>query len=371
MGHSRTKRLLCCFFILSILICSFAALSGHAEDYPNIDNINPSWYLNDNQQFFHRPVGYVLISTNSTTKTYVALLDSDGELDYACALKALSFPFVYQKAALYDDILYIAGDATKTAGCVQIERINLSTGEYKMNQILNAKCDFSRGISADAKEKFSLVTFPVGGSIEPTTPASHYLFDTQEEGASLLPLPADTVSSSINQNSSTVSNTESEVHSSVPSSAASTSPSSTVTSQPESEPPLSLFPFEGQATVASLQKELDANGLGQELHVYSADNIECKTGCIGTGQIIKTYLNNKLENQYIAVIPGDLDGTGTVTKNDLQILYTYFTKSPTSSQPVLSGTFYDAAKISDDLKIDTARSALLTSDLLNIKKLEK
>lgn len=360
MGHSRARRLLCCFLLLSIIICSFAALSGNAQDYPNIADIYPTLYLTDSQQFFHRTGGYVLISTDSSSKTLASLLDSSGELDTACVQKPIVIKFAYQKVALYGDILYLVGNAAGKAHYVDIERINLCTGEYKMNVISSVDCDYSRGFNADANENLSLVTGPSGVVINPTTPVSHYLFDVQQDGIFLYPQPDEPASSS----------TASAV-TSVLSSTVSASPSSEVASQPDSEPPLSPFPFDQQVTVESLQKELDANGLGQKLHVFSQDNIECKSGCIGTGQIIKTYLGDKLENQYTAVIPGDLDGTGTVTEKDLQILYTYFTKFPSSGSPILSGTFFEAAKISSDLKIDASRSTLLPSDLLKIKKLEK
>lgn len=370
MGNSRSKRVLLSTLLLLIFISSVAVLSGHAEDYPDISKINPILYLNQNQQFFHRPGGgYALISTDSTSNTYASLLDSDGELDYACAKKVIVMKFAYEKASLCGDILYIAGKAPDIAGCVKIERIDLSSGKYLMNMILNVDCDFSNGFSADANGKLSLVTAPLGSVVEPDLRASFYLFDTENKDACLVALPVDSVSSNSNES---VAPASGGTGSSASESVSSVSSSIVSSQQPEeSEPALSKFRFEGPVTVESLQKELDANALGQKLRVFSADNTEIKKGCIGTGQIIKTFLNDKIESQYIVLIPGDLDGTGTITEDDCRILYSYFTKSPLLCSSVLSGNFFDAAKISDDKKLDTIRKELYPSDLLKIKKLVK
>ncbi len=362
MRNPRAKRLIFCSLFLAILISTVAVLSCHAEDYPDISKINPNFYLNANQQFFHRPdSGYALISTDSSSITMASLLNSNGDLDYGCIDKAIIVKFSYEKASLCGNFLYISGRAPDDDGCVEIERIDLNNGKCLMNKVINVDCDFTRDFSVDENGRISLVTVPIGSVIKPDTSASIYIFDSEHNNVSIDPQPADTASSDLSESSNTTQST------------ASSTTSSTASSQQseENDSPPARLNFDGPVTVESLQKELDANALGQKLRVFTVDKKEVKGGNIGTGQIVETVLNGKTESRYTAVIPGDLDGTGTVTEDDCQILYKYFTKSPALGSSVLSGPFFDAAKINNDKKIDPTRQELHPSDLLKIKKLIK
>ncbi|MDF2632772.1 MAG: hypothetical protein K0Q85_1368 [Caproiciproducens sp.] len=382
MGNPRAKRIVLCSLLLVILISSVTALSGHAENYPDIGNISQTLYLSGNQQFFHRPGdGYVLISTDFSSKTMVSLLDSNGNLDYSCGRKAISLKFAYQKAALYGNFLYLAGWAPDISGCVAIERIDLTAGKYLLNKIIKVDCDFTKNFSVD-ENGISLLTVPAGNPIDASTIASLYIFDSEHDGTCIEAQARAPVSSvpSASSGTDSIVSTASSVTSGIgseSSSAASTAsgivsaPSSAAPSQQPDETKPSTFHFHGPVTVASLQKELDANALGQQLRVLTADHKEVKDGSIGTGSIVETILNGKTESRYTAVIPGDLDGTGTVTEYDCQILYNYFTKTSALRPSVLSGPYFEAALLSNTNTIDSSRSELHPGDILKIKKLIK
>ncbi len=372
MGNPHAKRIVLCSLLLVILISSVAALSGHAENYPDINNILPNLYLDGNQQFFHRPGnGYALISTDFSSKTKVALLDNNGDLDYSCGRKAISLNFAYEKAALYGNFLYLAGWAPDTGSCVEIEQIDLTAGKYLQNKIVKVDCDFTKNFSVD-ENGISFLTVPAGNPIGASTMTSLYVFDSEHDGTCIEPQACTPVSSTLSVSSGTDSGIVSE-----PSGAASTAsgivsaPSSTASSQQPDETKPSTFCFHGPVTVAGLQKELDANALGQQLRVFTADHKEVKDGNIGTGSIVETILNGHTESRYTAVIPGDLDGTGTVTEYDCQILYNYFTKPSALRPSVLSGPYFEAALLSNTNAIDSSRSELHPGDILKIKKLIK
>lgn len=368
MGNPRAKRIILCSLLLVIIISSVAALSGYAENYPDIGNINQTLYLNGNQQFFHRPgSGYALISTDFSSKTMVSLLDSNGNLDYSCGRKAISLKFVYEGAAQYGSFLYLAGWAPDTSDCVEIEQIDLITGKYWLNKIIKVNCDFTKNFSVD-ENGISLLTVPAGNPIDSSMIASLYIFDSEHEDACIQAQASAPVSSTQSASSGTTSSV-SEASSVTSSIVSESSDSSNTASSIVSEPP--TFHFYGPVTVAALQKELDANALGQQLRVLTADHKEVKDGNIGTGSIVETILNGKTENRYTAVIPGDLDGTGTVTEYDCQILYNYFTKASTLRPSVLSGPYLEAALLSDTNSIDSSRCELHPGDILKIKKLIK
>ena len=143
MEKSRAKRILACTLLLAVLISSVTALSGHAENYPDISAIDSTLYFDGNQQFFHRPGGgYALISTNLSSKTMVSLLDSNGEFDYSCGRKAISLNFVYEKATLYENSLYLAAWTPDVSDCVDIEQLDLNTGKIGIFVADNSGGDF-------------------------------------------------------------------------------------------------------------------------------------------------------------------------------------------------------------------------------------
>ncbi|MBE6153195.1 MAG: hypothetical protein E7166_03100 [Firmicutes bacterium] len=61
---------------------------------------------------------------------------------------------------------------------------------------------------------------------------------------------------------------------------------------------------------------------------------------IGTGTILKTYLNNKLFNSYTMIVDGDLNGDGKVVANDI-----LFVKSHILKKQTLEGIYFEAGDI--------------------------
>ena len=375
MRERRIKRLILCSVCLcaAALMPMIAALSCYAENYPDLSKVEPSLYYPDNQQFFHRPgTGFVLISTDSLSSTKAALLDSGGNLDYSCVRDATAIKFVYQAAALCGNYLYLAGMSPTAADCAKIGRLDLSSGKCIINNVLGVSCDFTRDFSADAQGRVFLVTAAAGTQIDESMPASLFLFDGAHNNGTISPQKPEPASSapasSIPDSSVPVSQPSESSASEGSSSQSSSSPDE----MPDDLPPvIENYDFSGPVTVEALQKELDENHLNQKLRVFTGDKKEVKSGNIGTGQIVLTTQDSKTVSTYIAVIPGDLDGSGTVTDYDCRLLYDYFTRTGTENASVLSGPYLEAAKISDENRTDKSGRSLQTGDLLKIKRLIK
>lgn len=367
MRERRIKRLILCSVCLcaAALTSMVAALSCYAENYPDISKVEPSLYYPDNQQFFHRPgTGFVLISTDSLFSTKAALLDSGGKLDYGSVRDVTAMKFVYQAAALCGNYLYLAGMSPAAADCAEIGRLDLSNGKCIINNVPGVSCDFTRDFSADAQGRIFLVTAAAGTQIDGSTPASLFLFDGANNNGTISPQNPEPASSV--PVSSTPDSGPSD------SSGASSQYSSSPAEIPDDLPSvIDNYDFPGPVTMEALQKDLDENHLNQKLRVFTGDKKEVKSGNIGTGQIVLTTLNGKTASAYIAVIPGDLDGSGTVTDYDCRLLYDYFTRTGTENASVLSGPYLEAAKISDENRTDKSGRSLQTGDLLKIKRLIK
>ena len=364
MRERRIKRLILCSVCLcaAALMPMIAALSCYAENYPDISKVEPSLYYPDNQQFFHRPgTGFLLISTDSLSSTKAALLDSGGKLDYGSVKDVTAIKFVYQAAALCGNYLYLAG-MSPAADCAEIGRLDLSSGKCIINNVPGVSCDFTRDFSADAQGRIFLVTAAAGTQIDGSTPASLFLFDGANNNGTISPQDPEPASSI----------PDSSVPASRPAESSDSSDASSPDQMPDDLPPvIENYDFSGPVTMEALQKELDENHLNQELRVFTGDKKEVKSGNIGTGQIVLTMLNGKTASAYIAVIPGDLDGSGTVTDYDCRLLYDYFTRTGTENASVLSGPYLEAAKISDENRTDKSGRSLQTGDLLKIKRLIK
>ncbi|MGX8700594.1 hypothetical protein [Caproiciproducens sp.] len=363
MGNRRRKRLILCILCMcaAALMPMIAALSCYAEDYPDIGKIDSNLYYPDNRQFFRRPgTGFVLISSNASS-TRAALLDSDGNLDYGSVRGATVIKFAYEAACLSGNYLYLAGMSPSTANCAVIGRLDLSGGKCIVNNIPNVSCDFSRNFSADAQGRVTLVTVPCGGQPDTGTPASFFLFDGANNNGNISPETPGPDSSSPSSEAP-----ESGVPNPVSSSPA-----------PSDEIPADLpsvmenYDFAGPVTLETLQGELAEVNPDQNLRVFTADKKEIKSGNIGTGQTIVTLQGGKTAGAYVAVIPGDLDGSGTVTDYDCRLLYEYFIQTGAGDTPSLSGPYLEAAKISDESGADRSGRSLQTGDLLKIKKLLK
>ncbi len=370
MENHRRKRLILCIICAcaAALMPITAALSCYAEDYPDISKIDSDLYYPDNQRFFRRPgAGFVLISSSSSS-TRAALLDSSGNLDYGSVRVPTTIKFVYAAACPSGNYLYLAGMSPSVANCAVIGRLDLSDGKCIVNNIPNVSCDFSRDFSADEQGGVTLVTVPCGGQLDANTPASLLLFDGAHNNGYISPEPPDPNPGS----------TSSEApDSSAPQSGSPDPDSSSPSSSPSDEIPVDLpsvmenYDFPGPVTLEGLQGEMTEINPGQRLRVFTADKREIRSGNIGTGQTIVTMQGDKTAAAYIAVIPGDLDGSGTVTDYDCRLLYEYFTQIGTGDTPSLTGPYLEAAKISDESGADRSGRGLQTGDLLKIKKLIK
>ncbi len=368
--HSKIR-----FFVIvciSILLPIIIAVSSYAENYPDINNIDKKFYYNTDYQFFRRPnSGYVLLSTNKINKSMAALLDENGDFDYSSAFKPTSINFVYENTSLCKNYLYIIGKLPKPSKGVTIGRLDLSNGRLIVNKIIDVECDFSREFTSDTDGKLTIYTAPLGQDINDISVPNVYIFDGEHMNISLSPQPSEINSEPDKNNPDEQNDDNSETDNT------DTEKGGEKNKEPEFIPSdkTSLTPqnyyFDTPVTIDSLQSVLDENSLGQKLHVVSTNNQEVKQGYIGTGMTIKTLNKKEVETVYTAVVAGDLDGLGTVTNNDYRILYDYLTQPSSDKKEILSGPFYEAAKITDDLKADKSDRKLHTSDLLKIKKLIK
>lgn len=347
-------------------------MSSYAENYPDINNIDKKFYYNIDYQFFRRPnKGYVLLSTNKVNKSMAALLDENGDFDYTSAFKSTSINFVYENTSLCENYLYIIGKLPEPSKGVTIGRLDLSNGRLIVNKIIDVECDFSREFTSDTDGKLTIYTAPLGQDINDISVPNVYIFDGEHMNISLSPQPSEINSEPDKNNPDEQNDDNSETDNT------DTEKGGEKNKEPEFIPSdkTSLTPqnyyFDTPVTIDSLQSVLDENSLGQKLHVVSTNNQEVKQGYIGTGMTIKTLNKKEVETVYTAVVAGDLDGLGTVTNNDYRILYDYLTQPSSDKKEILSGPFYEAAKITDDLKADKSDRKLHTSDLLKIKKLIK
>jgi len=351
MVSLRAKRL---FLFLTILLLTFtvAVLPCKADDYPDISNLDRSCYLSDNLQFFNRPGGFVLVSTDSVKETLFALLDKDGNPDSDVLVNQYNVSFPYVKAALSGNYLYIVGKSPKQEDCIKISRFNITNGTLVTNDIEEVSCDFTRGFIVDSNGNFSLVTVPFGNELNTNSPVWVYAFDPEHEGAHCVGSPS-------SHDSSSSSETESSEPSPSSSDSSSNASSGTTSSSPPDSSEAPFYLFSTPVTVESLQKQLDSEGHGAQVCVTAWNGSSVKSGSVGTGSIIEVISGTQVESRVTAIIPGDLIGTGVVTEQDSNLLYQHV-----ANQEELTEPFLKAADLNGDGKIDT-------SDLLQIKKLAK
>lgn len=368
MGNKRIKRLIICLTILTVLTTTVTVLSGSAETYPDLSNLDTSYYYPYNQQFFHRPGGgYLLASTDNVQSTLVTLLDASGNPDESLGGASYRITFIYEKAAVSGDYLYLAGENPSLSYDVQLCRFSINKGSRFYNHIPNVNYDLGRGFSADTNGNLYLVTVPYGSELNSSSPFWVYSFNTSASGANCTGVPApdynpdssESPSSNPAQESSAPSSTGvSEVPSSNSPSDSSQAASSAVSSAsqpaaPDAEPYL----FSGPITVESLQQQLDADGRGARVRVTSANGSPVTSGSVGTGFMIEVLLNGQTESCITAVVPGDLTGAGSVTEQDKRILYEHVT-----NQKGLDGLYFQAADLNKNGKVDTG-------DMLRIKSM--
>ena len=352
MEDKRVKRLIFCLVMLTVLTFTITALTCRAETYPDISNLDRSYYLPDNQQFFHRPdSGYILLSTDSLSETMLAVLNASGNPDKSLGSAVYNLSFAYEKATISGEFLYIAGADPLIEHCVKICRFNMTNGSRIYNQIVNVSCDFDRGLNIDTNGNLLLTTVPFGNELNAASPFWAYRFNASSNGAICTGAPVSDSSGSSAAPSSNTAGSSAESSESP----TSDSPSAPQPDSPEAKP----YFFSGSITVEALQQQLDEDGRGARVRVTAANGDTVTEGNVGTGSIIEVLRNGQTESRVVAVIPGDLTGTGSVTEQDNRILYEHVT-----NQKGLDGFYLQAADLNKNGKVDTG-------DMLKIKNMLK
>ncbi len=335
-----------------IPVVTLSLLTGHAESYPDISSLDPSYVLKYSRQFFSRPSGgYALLSTDAGKKSRVTLLDGTGNPDVDVDFCVTDFSFVFEKTYQVEQYLYLVGKDPTQSGCLKIARFQLTDGSFVTNMISGATCDFTRDFSVDANGKLRLVTVPYGSVPQPDSPYWIYTFLPDKEGGFCFGEPAREPAPSSSPGESSGESSGGSSSSQVESGGDSSTPAE---SSPE-VPPARPYIFQEKITVRSLQMQLDTEDRGDKVRVIGSDGYEIKSGEVGTGSTIEVLRNGKLQSHVVAVVLGDLTGTGAVTELDGSAVYEYIT-----NQRNLTGFSFQAADINGDGKIDT-------SDLLQLK----
>jgi len=358
MENKRIKRLITCLLVLTVMVAAVTVITCSAESYPNVSNLDSSYLLPDNQQIFHRPNdGFVVASTNSYDQTIVTMLDASGNPDETLSNAAFYFNFVYVKAAVCGEFIYIAAEDPNTNQGLLIYRLGLVSPSRVYNKILNVSCDFNRGFNVDADGNLFLVTVPYGNELNSSSPFWVYSFQANSNGAACsgTQVPDSAPSSSEVPSAAAPSSASN----SVPvSSSESSVPSSSNNSEPN-VPDAKPYVFSGPITVETLQQQLDSDGRGATVRVTDTNGSLITNGSVGTGSIVEVLLDGRIESRIIAVVPGDLTGTGTVTAQDNRILYEHVT-----NQAGLNGFYFQAADLNNNSKVDPG-------DMLKIKSMIK
>lgn len=388
MEAKKRRLLILCTLLLSLSAAAALLVTGRAASVPDLSLLSDDYLLNDNRQVFPLgDAGYAVLSSDSRSCSYVALVDRAGvPLDD----KAVKFTFPYQNAALCGENIYLAGYSAGSERDLSVGRLHVPDRKKTVNRIPDTVCDFSRGFFAEAGEKLYLATSPYGAEAEPGSPFYRYIFAANVSNASLTgvpvpgyrpdppdssePLPSGASSSMPSSSGPSASSDPSSVpssslpSSSVPSAPSSALPPSSVPSSPSGSIPdvssgggsggsssAPLYRFGGTVTVETLQAQLDAEGRGASVRVTGADGGVITAGKVGTGALVEVLRGGRTDSRVTALIPGDLTGTGTVTQQDSLLLYGYFTGRQT-----LNGLFLQAADLNADGSVNT-------SDLLQIK----
>jgi hypothetical protein len=351
MGKLKKASLLVCTVIFAAVTAVAAAVTGRAETtMPDLSHLDSYYLLSDNRQILPVPGGfYAVSSTDSRYVTYVTLVDANG---YPLDSDPAMFLFVYQKAAVCGDDLYLAGNTPGSESTVSFTRLHLPDRSRVTNQASGVSCDFSRGFYAKPGGKLYLATGPAETPPDSSSPFFLYLF-SDSEGQNLVGTPepgftpgdSDPSSSDSSESSSPQSTLSSQPSSSQP-------PSSSSSSDPESAP---VYRFDQPITVAALQEHLDAEGRGSSVRVTGADGNAVTAGNVCTGAVVEILRNGQIDGRVTAVVAGDLTGTGTITPQDSLLLYEYCI-----GQQNLSGLSLEAADIDGDGRVDT-------SDMLKMK----
>jgi len=111
----------------------------------------------------------------------------------------------------------------------------------------------------------------------------------------------------------------------------------------------------GDKTIKKINDKLTHNTLMDNITKHSnittkafKNDVELKeTDYIGTGTVLKTYLNDKVFNEYVMVVSGDIDGNGSVVASDILYL-----KMHILEKNILDGIKFEAGDINSDTSVN-------------------
>lgn len=331
MKKKRVSRRFLSLFVLIPALVSVSCIFARAEAYPDISGLGKLYVLTDNRQFFSRPGGGWILVSADASRTAVTPLKADGTPD--CSSGTI-LPFVYRAAAAGGAYLYLTGSAATPLNSLLIYRYAMAAGGMIKNVTPPVSCDFSRGMRADADGNVVLATVPYGEAPGGSFPLVSYQF-VALNGATCSGTPVEEpVSSPAPASSLAEPSSAPSAASSAVSSATSSAPQSAP--EPESSAPASSVPagepqayrFACAVTAEQLRQTLAEQNLGQTVRVTAPGGGEITAGPVGTGCLFTVSRTGQPDCAYIAVVPGDLTGTGAPGGESRALLYAYLNNEP-------------------------------------------
>ena len=116
-----------------------------------------------------------------------------------------------------------------------------------------------------------------------------------------------------------------------------------------------IYGVDRDTTISAFKKNLNLFGYNAR---FSKNGNIIKSGKIGTNTTVTFFPDNHDEISLVAVVPGDLTGTGGVSKKDLKEMYRHI-----FGVKYLSGVYFEAADLNGDGVVDTLDLLLLSKFL--------
>ncbi len=116
-----------------------------------------------------------------------------------------------------------------------------------------------------------------------------------------------------------------------------------------------IYGVDRDTTISAFKKNLNLFGYNAR---FSKNGNIIKSGKIGTNTTVTFFSDNHDEISLVAVVPGDLTGTGGVSKKDLKEMYRHI-----FGVKYLSGVYFEAADLNGDGVVDTLDLLLLSKFL--------
>lgn len=353
------QRILAAALCAALLFLSVFLIYGAADGSPDLSGLFGPFVLEQDRRLFVHPDGDLILVSRSEEETIVAQMRSLDGTGRAAWYE--SAPFSYRHASYTGRRVFLAGPDAET-GDTSIFLLDLDSRDFSFYVLEDTDCDFDRVCFLDEKGRLHLVTVPRGNQIDDATPVSVYWENTAENRLELADThpQQDPESSQSPTHSSSEESTESTPPSSsgsLPSSSEPPPETSATESQPPNGDPVlsSYFTFARGTTVFDLERELLAgHAPGAFLRVTDPNGRYVTSGHIRTGFAVEVITRDGLESRVVAVVLGDVTGTGS---GGVKRLYEYLT-----GQSDLDGAYYLAADLTDDGEITTA-------DLLELKRL--